>query len=617
METAPGVQNMVQVNYIGEDSQMVLPGELDLHADGKTTETRYHSTTWNQQSPTSQTNPREMQMLIMINAQFTRNRAFFHMINFTQTTWAGELPTSITPIPAMALTFWDDIFIQLGFNGMNIIPPTGQWAHIWMMRHMAEGRKNTIAQIPWGDMAGVFDFKYFGYSGGIVGTYGAAAGAILWPLVNPPPFSTTGQCPGLPPNALTPVANNATGPYYMNIPAISQGTMVQKPYQGPELASGPWLDPAMQRYRTMFKANATCQACTFIVHDAFINPLASLTTVTPPFKRLTVFQVSNIARSKIVNTRYNTYVNATNIVVTGADVAPAAATYTFNPAKCTEYFQTIQFRDDLQGNWIKIWQGSKNAITSPCYVYTILQELVQNVNMFTSNPVPNQGNVPSKIMIATRVTNYGYGLAANNTAPAADNNYVEFAYGDNHISQLQVTWTTPVNQTQTFQYLDTIANCDPEYQQTMVTRGVLNQEYWIQECGQRSLFMKDRDFGDCDSLSPADYYFQQFMPPIGTRPFGAAGGPIVVYGAMSAFTAAQPTVATNVGLHNQITTINLTAQQIEEDTVDPGVPVGVVKVVYTFNPAPPQPLQIMTLMKYQVSISYNSNMSVQSNLQIP
>lgn len=601
MDIAPSTAENNTVYVVGNDVPTIFPEETDYLAGVPDYEDRYRQTVWTNEAPLNTTDVSTFQYTPWPIDKWLRPRSMCFYHTFRTPTVAGELNTSITPIPGMGVTAWDEINWNYGSTGLPVIQQNNYWPHNAMMQFFGEAKKNNVALNQWREMAGFYDFKTFDYLGGMVGSTGVI------PAYNTP-FPTTGNFPSI-------VAAND---------AVTSGSyMVMPPYYNRDQEPGFWLDPAMQRMRVAFKGNTNCIYSSYLVRSSYYTKIHDTYTIQPPLKQEIKFKYSNFSRARFINTPNNQPAapSATipQTVLVGADSYPAASqtvNYLFMPNLSFLYYQLVELRSDIHQAFLDMWANTGSAFVTSFISYSMMTATnVVNTNKIEFDLITRYGNIPFKTFIASQPQ---YGVA--NVLPATTNwppptAFCEFAYGDNHITQYQATVTHPYSRTFTMNLPTIIPSGDPLTISFAPARGVINPEYWVSEKFLRTQGMENPDFVDCDSLSFTDYWEQQQGTPMGYIQPGNTNQ-TTVYGSHSAYSTTYPTIATNVGMHNNITTFFWAPPGYEDENKDYGVYKGSVRINITFNPPPQIPLTIFFLNCYRIAFIMIGNGTCNSNIQI-
>ncbi len=626
MDIAPSTSENTTVYVVGNDVPTIFPEETDFLAGVPDYEDRYRLTKWVYESPLNTTDVSTYSYTPWPIDKWLRPRsmAFYH--TFQSPIFAAEFDTSITPLPGMGVTAWDEVNWNYGSTGLPVIQQNNMWPHNAMISFFGDSHKNKIALNQWRNMAGFYDFKTFDYLGGQLESYGRA-GDFYNPFIP------------------TPVAAPQVGyaSRTANDPTVAGNYMVMPPYYNRARETGFFIDPEMQRMRVAFKGNRNCQFSSYLVRSSYYTKIHDTYTIQPPLKQEIKFKYTDYNRPRFINTPQITAGNAPQPPYTqtwppltaatiapailGPDVAPDASlnfNYKYTPNLSYLYYQVVELRSDIHQAFLDMWANTGSAFVTSFISYSMqTANNIVNTNKIDFDLITRYGNIPYKTLIAS-VPSYGVAnvLPANTNWPPR-NTICEFAYGDNHVSQYLATVTHPYSRTFTMNLVDNIGSGDPWNIVNVNRRGVMNPEYWVSEKFNRTQGMENPDFVDCDSLSFQDYWDVQQAMPIGSpsnwNGISATPNEAIVYGSHSILPSVTPgnlNAVWNVGMHNNITTFFWPPPGFEDENKDYGVYKGSVRISITFSHKPPIPLNFFFLNCYRISFIMIGNGTCNSNIQI-
>lgn len=598
VDIAPSTSENNTVFVVGNDETTIFPVELDYLQNIPFYEDRYKQSFWMKDTMTNNADPYMFNFIFWNQDKWMRVRSqlFYWVFQQNQLAPSVELTTTFTPIPAMGCTYFDEIQILYGTNGISVLQATNLLPHAIMMNFFGNTRKSEMGLNNWAKMAGFEDFKTFDYLGGMVGS----VGTFPDPAVS---FPAGANYPSI-------VAANGSqiGQY-----------MVMPPFYNRSDEPGFWLDKGMQRMRVAFKGNQKCTTAAYLVRSSYYTNIHETHTLQPPLKLEYKFRITDPTRPRYICSPSNQPTNplGSSTVVLGTDVVPSSNlvfNYIISNTQSYALTQNVEMRSDIHQALLDSWANSGSAFTVT-YTYTsiFLQSGITNVSQTIVDIVGRYGNIPYKTLIASQVQ-YGSGTLPNGTAWPPRNALCEFAYGDNHVSQYKTNVTTPYSREFTMELPIMWPSTDPISIANQTTRGVINPQYVTNQKFLSSQGMENPEFADCDSYDPLDVWDKQMSIPVGYVQPGQTA-PSVVYGG-HAISFSNGTVF-NVGLHNYITTFFWPPIGYEDVNIDNGIYKGNVRMTINFGVVCPGYLNFYFLNYYRIGFMMIGNGTCQTNLQLP
>jgi hypothetical protein len=633
MDVARGASAVESVYVIGS-SAVGLPQELNFAAHTPIYENRYTRTALMTNNALTTYNTNEINFLFNVINNFQRLRSYVIGMQFSwpqraATTVGTNGQTNFTPLFGLGITYWDQIYLQLG-SSQQALAPTVPAVHNTYMQKWTSFVDKTDENIrKWWEMAGFFDVKSFEYIGGIQGPNGLNT---CNPNENPTLLAGAGGGWQGSMRVGTPVFNdlNSQGGYgseynKTNMPTNPAPALAVTPVRGAE--GGLWIDPEMQRYRSMFYGTRACTGSNYLtkmglISDIFESPLCI------PGMQLSVslkFNETNAARKRYVNTPYVIQAGDALASTGGADLIDQA-TFTGvlpNPNQFWIYSENIQFRSDIHGAFLLVFTGGKGLTDHMNYYDLYSKGNLLNIMSDDITLIQQGNNCPweSSFLFELQYpwTNVNpSGGAAPVLAPAVT--VPPYMYTDVGVSQLWAQITTPVPESFDNNYWQTGARpngMSPNTIANLTLRGVTDMWWWWRQMGYESQYFADTAFEDVTSHSLRDWLSFCNQPAVGSFPLSATvagtSGP-TIYGAFSVRTANGYTLGQ--GPHNQCWKQIWHPLGFVDKGTDYGVTVGSLRTKVTFQEQIETPIKFNHLGVYPIAVTYLGSGQVATNIRL-
>jgi len=313
--------------------------------------------------------------------------------------------------------------------------------------------------------------------------------------------------------------------------------------------------------------------------------------------------------------------NANGTVINDAAVPPANFTYLLNRDSVRNFYQIVKFRQDIQAGHSISWTASGS---SGGFFFPITQIGITNENLpgGTSTKdiqlIQAQGNIPIMLIVGSKPASFNSNISvpANTGRPTTRQLCADTAYGDNHISNIDITVSVPNSRTQNWRYDVVMQNQSPLGIAALTSRGVLQKEAVYNKKFQRTGGNFDLVFNDIDQWSCLTYMETQQALPIGyVTPGGNDINGSVLYGGHSILYSGQQT-AFNVGLHNQLQIYFLQMTGFFSNGIDYGIYKGGCNAHIDLNPAPPDTLLFQWGSVYKLQVSFAGDRTVVTSFQL-
>lgn len=618
VDIAPSTSENNTVFVVGNDETAAFPIEVDYLAGVHHFESRFKETLVTKDYLTNSADPQTFTYLLWNQDKWFRPRcALFNWV-FNSPVLATEKDTTITPLIGMGCTYWDEIQLLYGTNGINVIQPTNIQQHSQMLDFFGNVRKNPLMLNQWHYMAGFADVKTFDYSGGIVGsggnpqldpnaaTFQFGSAANMGTFVSNVNGTQAALSPAAAP-ASTILQNTTKGAY-----------MVMPPFYNRSNEPGFWLDPEMQRMRVNFKGNRTCTSCSYLVRSSFYTKIHDTYTIQPPLKMEFKFKITDITRPRYTCTPLIYPVGTNNAAITATladDITPAntpSFNYTVDTRNSYLISTSVELRSDIHQALLDSWANTGSAfVVTFIYKSIFVNSGITNVNSVNLDLIGRYGNMPYKTIMGI-IPQYGVGPLPGTAAWPPRNAMCEFAYADNRIALIQTNVTHPTSRNFELEMPTIVPGGDPRTIAAQTQRGVFNPQYWAQEKINRTQGVECPDFNDCDSLSALTIWQQQMMLPVGYSVAGYVNP--VTYGGHAILQGNN--TLTNAG---PICTTSFFWPPIgyEDANTDYGIYKANMRMKITFAQIPQVSLNIYMLHYYLIAFLMIGNGTCQTNIQLP
>jgi hypothetical protein len=524
--------------------------------------------------------------------------------------YAGN--TAITPLPGMAVTYWDSIQANFGIENTAVYTQvTGQDVP-FMIKYMNYMKGNDATRTQY-ELAGLFQWNTFDWAGGSFGAQANAANVA--PVAsNANPTATLGWCSYLC-NETAFSQQLITQPYGVGTPAgMPQPNSGLIGAAGParQLECGFWRDPEMQRYRTMFYGNINTTAINYLMKMGILSSVYETPVVVPPIQqRLQLnFPYANQFRPRYINTPQTTPIAnaAANAVNSNLIDLQPQATYAGivpNAGLFYYFYELVKFRSDIDASIIVTWKDNwginDNFVAYDWYMQGNITQSQIQLN------VVQQGNYCGyRACLAFRMA-YPWTNLTRTTIPQ-QNTLCPYTFADVQVQNIRAQFTTPTGYIQE-KILWNNGSVEPNSWDTpsilaFTRRGVLDlYTSWFENLLRAQFFTiptyddvtyqrnTSNTWGDIQSISSG--YFNNANYPATT----------IYYGSHS-FYAGTNNKAYQQGLHNQFTNFVFAPIGIDDDHLDLGSTSGSLRYEIVWANAPASAVEVHHLMAYRINICY-------------
>lgn len=644
MDVARGASSVEAVYVIGQTAEG-LPPELNTGMRALNFEHRYNSTIWFVQTALNYVDNNEITFNFLPINVFERVRSYCVGMQFnvappvvggTPADMSPQGGTSITPLPGIGVTYWDQFLVMRGTSQQALTPTIPQVHTSHMMRYQAFVEKHQLTGRKWWEMAGFYDVKTYDYCGGISGQVFAnycsynenpglgAAAADAYYLGNFNRGTATFQemaCDGLygvslmPGQTLAAPGNAGTigQPVGAATPAANVGRAPVRQYE-----CGLWLDEQMQRYRVNMCGMAghsspqfNCLVKLGLVCDFFESPLAI------PGQQMNIvlrYTESNAARPRYINTPFVCTTGGNGV----ATDLQAQATYggiTPNQNRFYIYSENVIMRADIQGSYFFVWSSGRGLPDHMTYYDWFTAAGLVNIQSCTQTIVQSGNNLPFVTAFSFQLQPPFLNLGgANNVSPEAVTQ-CPYVFADIGVSQIQGQITTPAAQTFNYNFWQTGArpnSWSPLQQASAPVRGVIDQFDEWHRMGYDTQFLADTVLEDVDERCSGDKWKFINMPACGSLNLGAPGR---MYGSHAVLTnGALQTI--NSGTHNQFWHFMWHPLGYKDVSIDYGTPVGSLRTDFNFLTNIQTTFRINALSAYTIGLSFLGSGQVATNLRV-
>jgi hypothetical protein len=369
LDVARGASAVESVYVIGTTAAG-LPQELNFAAHTLVYENRYKQTVTMTNNALTNYNTNEINFLFNVINNYQRLRSYVIGMQFnfpalaSVPTQGTSGTTSLTPMFGMGITYWDQIYLQLGSSQQALAPTIPAVHNTYMQKWTSFVDKTDLCIRKWWEMAGFFDVKTFEYAGGIQGPSATNTAASNF---NPTLLAGANggwagtfrfQTPML--NDLQNQAGFGAAVVPGGLPGVTGFAANSTPVRG--LEGGLWLDSEMQRYRSMFYGTGLATKLNYLTKmglmtDIFESPLCI------PGMQLSIslkFNETNAVRKRYINTPFVTRgaaadgVNAFDVYDQNTLPGPVPV-----PNQFWVFSENIEFRSDIHGAFLLVFTGGK------------------------------------------------------------------------------------------------------------------------------------------------------------------------------------------------------------------------------------------------------------------
>lgn len=618
MDIARGATATTAVFVIGTHATDV-PAEMNALITSKVYEPRYDSCVDEVVPSNSQNNRQEVTFVAQPTNTFMRVRNWCVGESFNCPVSTLEQPltnTSLTPMFGMGVTFFDQIYFQMGNNSQVLCPSINDHHELFMQKYMSPFTKKNITNRHWWQLAGFTNVSSFDYCGGTATSDNPAFTDLEMTEPQATPVTDTG----------------ILKPYY---PSISLGSnfsssLVQAPFPphgaaqpnpdyNRQMEGGFFYDPEMQLYRSLFYANNKCNQVNYLVKLGILSSGFETPLCLPGLQvQLKLrYPESNRDRKRYICTpNLSSGADANGLIVNLIDQATFPG-FTPNIDYFRIYLTNVNFRGDWQTSYLNVWVGG-NAISDSIEIYDWFSKGIENETSLDITIVNPGNNVPAQTATSFQLLPPYQGLMNHAVTPPGVC-ITPYCYTDCNLSSCRTSVSTykPLNYSiEYWQSGQRMTRFDPlgRYTAAFASQKGVNDLYstW------HSAVVDSQGFHtlSADDLDPGRE-FQEYNAAILGVPNGVPLEPATKnYSILGSAAQLCNNVYYGTGLHNQFLFQVLNPLGYVDNTIDYGVANGSLRTNLKFLNMVSTPIRFNHLSVLPVQFSYVGSGNVVTNLSI-